>query len=708
MKWLFTFACLLGTAMLNAHEFWLQPSTFTPATGETVELSLRVGMDFKGEIRPFVRERVASFQHLSSEGREYWLQRVQADADHPPAAHALRLDTPGTHVIAVDSTPNLITLEAEKFNAYLKDEGLDSALRQREVAGESKRVGRERYVRSVKTLVRVGGKADPTGYQPTGQRLEILPVAPSLERTGAGLFQVALVFERQPLSGALVRAWQRKQDQLISLETRSDERGLASFNLPSGGVWMFSLVHMVRLKEVAEADWESIWGNLTLSLSALSSPAATAVAPQQSVPRSSSIHGFVSPAGTDSGESSLVTGPDGTVYLTWCGPGSKAGERALHLSTLAPHASAWSPPKTIVSTPLLMENWADFASLAVATDGALWAQWFQRRPGTDSHGYEGWISRSADAGATWSTPAPLGHEFVSLAPLSGGRLLTVWLESARPPLPAGAPHPPKVERKPGEPTPASMRLCSRLLNPDGSTAAEWIVDPDVCTCCQTTLAVLPDDRVFVAYRGRTPFEIRDNRRALFDGKAWGQPTTIHDDGWMIPACPVNGPAADARGHTLGVAWFTMANGVARVQAKQSRDGGVTFGPAVPIDLGKPMGRIDLVSLPDGSSVVVWLETKSEEGAAGIYARRVFSDGSLSTAQLVADSSQTRSSGFPRAAVRPNGRVVLAWTQPADITRVLVHEWDPAMLGEPISTLPAQPRAPAAKPEICLSPLPSTP
>jgi len=408
----------------------------------------------------------------------------------------------------------------------------------------------------------------------------------------------------------------------------------------------------------------------------------------------------VSPAGPDSGESNLVAGPDGTLYLTWCAPGRQPQERGLYLSSLAPDQRSWSAARQIISTPLLMENWADFASMTVGTDGTLWAQWFQRQAGEDTHGYEGWIARSRDAGSTWSTPALLGHEFVSLAPLSGGRVIAVWLESTRPPRPPGTPRPPGVERKPGEPSPPSMRLRSHLLRADGTTAADWIVDPDVCTCCQTTLAVLPGDRVFVSYRGRTPAEIRDHRRALFDGNQWGAPSSLHDDGWMIPACPVNGPAADAKGENVTVAWFTMAGGAPRVQAKQSFDGGATFGPPLPIDLGKPIGRVDLVTLSDGSSILTWMESKSGDNAAGIYARRIFPGGQLSAAHLLADSSQARTSGFPRAAVRGDGRFVLSWTQPGEPTQVRVREWDPSEFGGAVPLLPAVTAPDSVKPEFC--------
>ncbi|HEY1107751.1 MAG TPA: sialidase family protein, partial [Opitutaceae bacterium] len=213
-----------------------------------------------------------------------------------------------------------------------------------------------------------------------------------------------------------------------------------------------------------------------------------------------------SPAAADSQCSNLTAAPDGTLLLTWYGPGDRPGERALCCASLAPGAAAWSEPRTIASTPLLMENWADFASLVVGTDGALTAQWFQRAS-ADARGYDGWYSRSDDGGRTWRAPARLGHEFVALAPLSQGRTLAVWLESARvrSAAPAGHDHAaPRPARDPKAPYAPSMKLLARLLAPDGQSLGEWTVDPDVCTCCQNTAAVLPGDRVFIGYRGHTP------------------------------------------------------------------------------------------------------------------------------------------------------------------------------------------------------------
>ena len=416
---------------------------------------------------------------------------------------------------------------------------------------------------------------------------------------------------------------------------------------------------------------------LSLLLAALlpSAFAAPIENPQSKIENSSPS----SPAPADTQCSSLTQAPDGTLHLTYYGPApadSAPNARTLWHATLAPNATTFSPPRPIVTTPLLMENWADFATLAVGTDGALTAQWFQKSA-PDAHGYNGWFSRSADGGRTWRTPARLGHEFVALAPLSQGRTLAVWLESTRPLK--GHNHLPPTD--PSAPYQPAMKLLARLLSPDGKSLGDWTVDPDVCTCCQNTVAVLPGDRVFVAYRGHTRDEIRDNLHTTFDlaSATWSTPATLRDDGWKIAACPVNGPAADSLGSALAVSWFTAAEGIARVFARISVDSGTTFTAPVQIDLGRPIGRLETVALPDRSAVFLWLEMKSEKNAAGLYARRLFPDGRLSAPQLLTTTTQARTGGFPRAALRLDGSLLISYTQTGDSPQVRTLTFDPAPL-----------------------------
>jgi hypothetical protein len=92
----------------------------------------------------------------------------------------------------------------------------------------------------------------------------------------------------------------------------------------------------------------------------------------------------------------------------------------------------------------------------------------------------------------------------------------------------------------------AMTLRAGLLTWDGEPRDLALLDPRICDCCQTGCrrhrrgggGGLPG-----AHRGRDP---RHPGRALVDGRG-STPAPVHDDGWEIPACPVNGPAVAAAG-----------------------------------------------------------------------------------------------------------------------------------------------------------------
>jgi uncharacterized GH25 family protein/Cu/Ag efflux protein CusF len=254
-------ALLFAGTGLRAHECWLQPSTFAPAVGAEVKLAIKVGMQFQGEAKPFSPARVQSLRSFSLAGSKDL---------HPPLdgelAFATTFASPGTQVIAYDSPDSLITLESGKFQNYLREEGLDAIITQRETAGEATRPGRERYRRCVKSILQVGGKADAGYAVRTGQRLELVPLNDPAAVPAGGTIRFLLLLEGQPLTGSLVRAWHRTGDHLTTLDARSDAKGVATFALPAAGEWMLSTVHMQRTQGDSAADWESLWGNLTFAL----------------------------------------------------------------------------------------------------------------------------------------------------------------------------------------------------------------------------------------------------------------------------------------------------------------------------------------------------------------------------------------------------------------------------------------------------------
>jgi hypothetical protein len=85
-----------------------------------------------------------------------------------------------------------------------------------------------------------------------------------------------------------------------------------------------------------------------------------------------------------------------------------------------------------------------------------------------------------------------------------------------------------------------MALRAALFDRSGKQLREMPDDSRVCDCCSTDTAVSPDG-VIVAYRGRSADEVRDVFVSRYVAGRWGPPILVHNDGWRIEACPVNGP-----------------------------------------------------------------------------------------------------------------------------------------------------------------------
>jgi hypothetical protein len=203
----------------------------------------------------------------------------------------------------------------------------------------------------------------------------------------------------------------------------------------------------------------------------------------------------------------------------------------------------------------------------------------------------------------------------------------------------------------------------------GQLRDEMLIDSKVCDCCQTSAARI-DGGVIVAYRDRSDREVRDISVSRFVNGAWSAPASVHADNWEINACPVNGPAIDARGRSVAVAWYTLAGGGPRARLAFSNDAGVTFSAPIQLNQEPTYGRLALTML-DADRVLV---SSIERSATGVQlvVRDVRRDGRISDPVVIAPTSSDRSSGFPRIAITGR-RVLFAWTamQPDKTTHVKV-------------------------------------
>ena len=135
-------------------------------------VSLRVGQDFRGDPVPRNPKLIRSFVLFSAAGQSPIGGLPGADP-----AGSVRIADSGILWIAYRSDRSPVTLDAEKFEKYLAEEGLEGILEARKNGGGSDKPGREVFSRSVKAMLVAGepGSAGRGFDRVLGLTLEIVP-----------------------------------------------------------------------------------------------------------------------------------------------------------------------------------------------------------------------------------------------------------------------------------------------------------------------------------------------------------------------------------------------------------------------------------------------------------------------------------------------------------------------------------------------------
>ncbi len=253
----------LAVGAVQAHNFWIEPSTFTPSPGQRVAVRLRVGIELKGDPVPRDPAQMKRFVAAGPSGDS----PVPGVPNTEPAGFESFV-APGLYTLVYDSGRNPLELDAAKFEEYLQEEGLEKISARRARQGKSGAGAREVFSRCAKALVAVGngtGSGWGAGWDRVfDQRLELVAEKNPYTLNGGGELPVRLLYEGKPLAGALVMALQRGRPDKIT--ARTDAKGRALLKLDRPGFWLVKAVHMIPAPPDAGADWESFWASLTFSL----------------------------------------------------------------------------------------------------------------------------------------------------------------------------------------------------------------------------------------------------------------------------------------------------------------------------------------------------------------------------------------------------------------------------------------------------------
>lgn len=313
----------------------------------------------------------------------------------------------------------------------------------------------------------------------------------------------------------------------------------------------------------------------------------------------------------------------------------------------------WEKPKTIIAGKNWFVNWADFPSITVNNGNLL--THILKKSSEETFSYDIKLNLLPKGESQWKTQMPLHtdgtkteHGFVTILPYQENSFFITWLDGRNTAASEGHGH-----AEDG----GAMTIRAAEISSDGTVSSEILLDAKTCDCCQTTAAITNNGPI-VLYRDRTDDEIRDIAITRRENGQWTKPKFVHEDGWEIKGCPVNGPKVDAIGNSVAVSWFTAVNGEPNVKVAFSDNAGADFATPILVSNTKPLGRVDIELLDNENAIVSWMETVAD--ITYLKAMKINKSGATSSAIIISTLDASRKTGFPQMELVED-KLYFAWT-----------------------------------------------
>lgn len=245
-----------------AHEFWLQPEDFQPKTGDTLQVQLRNGQNFKGVEIGYFDKRIEMFDWLQNGARTTVISRA---GDFP--AMRMVADQAGLMVLAYES--GLSTVQHPSLGKFLKftnHKGFaDTEERHRQRRLPEGRFN-EVYTRYCKSLIGVGNGVGQDVE--IGLETEFVALTnPYTDDLSNGL-RVKLLYQGTPRANAQIEVFERGPDQEVKVSTqKTDADGQAVIVVKAGHSYLLDSVVLREPDETMAVSnhvvWETLWASMT-------------------------------------------------------------------------------------------------------------------------------------------------------------------------------------------------------------------------------------------------------------------------------------------------------------------------------------------------------------------------------------------------------------------------------------------------------------
>ena len=343
---------------------------------------------------------------------------------------------------------------------------------------------------------------------------------------------------------------------------------------------------------------------------------------------------------------SLVS-KNGSLSLSWVSSNEEK-KTALNISQFKD--GKWINPQTMATGSNWFVNWADFPAHAI--NGNLILTSYLKKSASGTYTYDVILSLQKLSGdkikedfILHTDGVKAEHGFVSIIPNNNKGFFITWLDGRN-----------TVEKElDGNHKPMTIRFAEVTNNGDVINESE--LDSATCDCCQTSIAVT-DNGPVVVYRDRSEKEVRDIYITRKINGIWEAPTPVHNDGWVINGCPVNGPKVAFDSNNLAVSWFTVKDEKPTVNLSFSKSIGASFCTPIKINDHDAIGRVDVAFLNKQEVLVSYIE--GDDAGAYLRIKKVSLDGKASAPFTISKIDGGRNTGVPQLEIF-NNEIFIVWT-----------------------------------------------
>ena len=283
---------LLATLLLCSHDLYIKMETYFLQPKQTATFSLYNGTFEKSE-NIITRDRMLDAS-IVAQGKRVAVNPDQwQDQDSTVTQLTFTTGAAGTYVAGVSTKARNIALTAEKFNSYLKHDGVLDMLAYRTDNNLLEQDAVESYQKHVKAIYQVGHVKTDDWRTVLGYPIEFVPQANPYERYSGQQLQVQLLLGGKPLPNQLVFAHYIKSNththshahgneahqhththdtgeahtHTSGQQLRTNSQGLVTVNLPEEGIYYLRTIHMAQVTDSDTLTHRSKWATLTFEVS---------------------------------------------------------------------------------------------------------------------------------------------------------------------------------------------------------------------------------------------------------------------------------------------------------------------------------------------------------------------------------------------------------------------------------------------------------